>query len=130
MAEQKKKETRPSKPAEGGDGAAASPELAKKGKKIKEDIDKLLDEIDDILEENAEEFVKSYELRPGVREVRRQRRHHRGVPRVREPPGHAQALRLRPEERRQFRALRHVGGRRMLRRRLLLPLTTGPFPVR
>jgi prokaryotic ubiquitin-like protein Pup len=66
MAEQKKKETRPTKPAEGGgDGATASPEIAKKGKKIKEDIDKLLDEIDDILEENAEEFVKSYVQRGG-----------------------------------------------------------------
>ena len=66
MAEQqKKKETRPTKPAEGGDGAAGSPELVKKGKKIKEDIDKLLDEIDDILEENAEEFVKSYVQRGG-----------------------------------------------------------------
>ena len=66
MAEQKKKETRPTKPSEGGgDGAAANPELAKKGKKIKEDIDKLLDEIDDILEENAEEFVKSYVQRGG-----------------------------------------------------------------
>jgi len=49
----------------GGDGASASPEIAKKGKKIKEDIDKLLDEIDDILEENAEEFVKSYVQRGG-----------------------------------------------------------------
>ena len=65
MAEQKKKEVRPTKPGEGGDGAATSPELAKKGKKIKEDIDKLLDEIDDILEENAEEFVKSYVQRGG-----------------------------------------------------------------
>jgi ubiquitin-like protein Pup len=66
MAEQKKKETRPTKPNEGGgDGANASPEIAKKGKKIKEDIDKLLDEIDDILEENAEEFVKSYVQRGG-----------------------------------------------------------------
>src|SRR5437870_13043834 len=66
MAEQqKKKETKPTKPAEGGDGAAGSPELAKKGKKIKEDIDKLLDEIDDTLDENAEEFVKSYVQRGG-----------------------------------------------------------------
>ena len=65
MAEQKKKETRPTKPSENGDGAVGSPELAKKGKKIKEDIDKLLDEIDDILEENAEEFVKSYVQRGG-----------------------------------------------------------------
>jgi ubiquitin-like protein Pup len=66
MAEQKKKETRPTKPSEGGgEGTGANPELAKKGKKIKEDIDKLLDEIDDILEENAEEFVKSYVQRGG-----------------------------------------------------------------
>ena len=67
MAEQKRKDTRPQKPAEGGgDGSAAGgAELAKKGKKIKEDIDKLLDEIDDILEENAEEFVKSYVQRGG-----------------------------------------------------------------
>ena len=65
MAEQKRKDTRPTKPSEGGDGAAGSHEIAKKGKKIKEDIDKLLDEIDDILEENAEEFVKSYVQRGG-----------------------------------------------------------------
>ncbi|MBI2204066.1 MAG: ubiquitin-like protein Pup [Candidatus Rokubacteria bacterium] len=65
MAEQKRKETRPTKPAEGGDAAAGNAEIAKKGKKIKEDIDKLLDEIDDILEENAEEFVKSYVQRGG-----------------------------------------------------------------
>ena len=66
MAEQKRKETRPTKPAEGGgEVGAANPELAKKGKKIKEDIDKLLDEIDDVLEENAEEFVKSYVQRGG-----------------------------------------------------------------
>lgn len=38
---------------------------ADKTKKVKEDIDKLLDEIDDILEENAEEFVKSYVQRGG-----------------------------------------------------------------
>ena len=66
MAEQKKKETRPTKPNEGGDdGGAGSAELSKKGKKIKEDLDNLLDEIDDILEENAEEFVKSYVQRGG-----------------------------------------------------------------
>jgi ubiquitin-like protein Pup len=65
MAEQKKKETRPTKPEGDDDAAGASPELAKKGKKIKEDLDNLLDEIDDILEENAEEFVKSYVQRGG-----------------------------------------------------------------
>jgi len=66
MAEQKKKETRPTKPNEGGDdGGAGSAELSKKGNNIKEDLDNLLDEIDDILEENAEEFVKSYVQRGG-----------------------------------------------------------------
>ena len=66
MAEQKKKETRPTKPAEGDDASAGgSAELTKKGKKLKEDLDNLLDEIDDILEENAEEFVKSYVQRGG-----------------------------------------------------------------
>ncbi len=67
MAEQKRKETRPTKPADGGgDGSTAGGgKIAEKGKKIKEDIDKLLDEIDDILEENAEEFVKSYVQRGG-----------------------------------------------------------------
>jgi len=66
MAEQKKKETRPTKPADGEEEAGAgSPELAKKGKKLKEDLDNLLDEIDEILEENAEEFVKSYVQRGG-----------------------------------------------------------------
>lgn len=65
MSEQKKKETRPAKPPEGGDASVADPKVAKKGKKIKEDIDKLLDEIDDILEENAEDFVKSYVQRGG-----------------------------------------------------------------
>jgi len=65
MSEQKKKETKPAKPAGDGDAAATNPELAKKGKKIKEDLDNLLDEIDGILEENAEEFVNSYVQRGG-----------------------------------------------------------------
>ncbi len=65
MAEQTKKETRPAKPSDSGDTGVANPEVAKKGKKLKEDVDKLLDEIDDILEENAEEFVKSYVQRGG-----------------------------------------------------------------
>ncbi|MFQ5840511.1 MAG: ubiquitin-like protein Pup [Candidatus Methylomirabilales bacterium] len=63
MAEQKRKVERPKGPSEGEGGA--NPEVAKKGKKIKEELDKLLDEIDDILEENAEEFVKSYVQRGG-----------------------------------------------------------------
>jgi ubiquitin-like protein Pup len=66
MAEQKRKDTRPTKPPESEDGAKGGSEaLAKKGKKIKEELDNLLEEIDDILEENAEEFVKSYVQRGG-----------------------------------------------------------------
>ena len=48
--------------AKGGDGAK---KLAKKGEAIKEDVDSLLDEIDEVLEENAEEFVKNYVQRGG-----------------------------------------------------------------
>lgn len=36
-----------------------------KAKKVKEDMDQLLDEIDDILEENSEEFMKSYVQKGG-----------------------------------------------------------------
>ncbi|MEK7519742.1 MAG: ubiquitin-like protein Pup [Patescibacteria group bacterium] len=44
----------------GGSVPAANPEVTAKGKKLKEDVNNLLDEIDDVLEENAEEFVKNY----------------------------------------------------------------------
>ena len=36
------------------------PELADRVEKIGEDVDDLLDEIDSVLEENAEEFVRGY----------------------------------------------------------------------
>lgn len=53
----------------GGEGDAkdgAGPQkLAKKGKELKEDMDALVDEIDEVLEENAEEFVKNYVQRGG-----------------------------------------------------------------
>jgi ubiquitin-like protein Pup len=65
MAEQQKKKVERPKGDGDGEAAASNPEVSKKGKKIKEDLDKLLDEIDDILEENAEEFVKSYVQRGG-----------------------------------------------------------------
>jgi ubiquitin-like protein Pup len=45
--------------------AKANPAVADKGKKLKEDIDKLVDEIDDVLEENAEQFVKNYVQKGG-----------------------------------------------------------------
>ena len=38
---------------------------AKQGEKLKEDLDELLDEIDSVLEANAEEFVRSYVQKGG-----------------------------------------------------------------
>lgn len=43
----------------------APPAAAKQGEKIKADLDDLLDEIDSVLEDNAEEFVKSYVQKGG-----------------------------------------------------------------
>ena len=37
----------------------------RKGKELEEDLDKLLDEIDSVLEENAEEFVRNYVQKGG-----------------------------------------------------------------
>ena len=60
--QQKKKKDAPPAADEGG---AANPEAQVKGKRLKEDMDKLLDEIDSVLEENAEEFIKNYVQKGG-----------------------------------------------------------------
>ena len=39
--------------------------VSKQGQKIKAELDDLLDEIDEVLETNAEEFVKSYVQKGG-----------------------------------------------------------------
>jgi len=65
MTEQQKKERRTGKAVEETDGDGASAKLAKKGKKLAADAEKILDEIDAVLEENAEEFVKNYVQRGG-----------------------------------------------------------------
>ena len=49
----------------GGGGGGGAKKLAKKGKELKEDMEALVDEIDEVLEENAEEFVKNYVQRGG-----------------------------------------------------------------
>lgn len=38
---------------------------ATRGEKLKADLDELLDEIDNVLEENAEEFVRNYVQKGG-----------------------------------------------------------------
>jgi prokaryotic ubiquitin-like protein Pup len=42
-----------------------APAKSETGEKIKEELDDLLDEIDEVLESNAEDFVKSYVQKGG-----------------------------------------------------------------
>ena len=44
---------------------AEQAEATQKGEKLKEEMDDILDEIDSVLEENAEEFIKSYVQKGG-----------------------------------------------------------------
>ncbi len=63
---QQKKAPKKGDGGEGGEKGGEGPKkLAKKGKELKEEMDALVDEIDDVLEENAEEFVKNYVQRGG-----------------------------------------------------------------
>ena len=54
--EQKKRQT-PSQPEE---AVEELPAASKQGDKLKAELDDLLDDIDEVLEENAEDFVRSY----------------------------------------------------------------------
>ena len=47
-------------PSERENETADAPTTSEKGEELKADIDDLLDEIDEVLETNAEDFVKSY----------------------------------------------------------------------
>lgn len=47
------------------DDVQEAPANSKQGEKIKAELDDLLDEIDEVLESNAEEFVKSYVQKGG-----------------------------------------------------------------
>lgn len=62
VQERKSKQTegRPS-----GESSQPSAQVTETGKKLKADMDKLMGEIDDVLQENVEEFVKSYVQRGG-----------------------------------------------------------------
>ncbi len=63
MAEREQK--RRQAPARTEDVAETVPAPTKQGEKLKADIDDLLDEIDEVLEDNAEEFVRSYVQKGG-----------------------------------------------------------------
>jgi ubiquitin-like protein Pup len=60
--EQKRTQKRSGGGSEDDAGQVAS---TPKGEKLKEEMDDILDEIDSVLEENAEEFVKSYVQKGG-----------------------------------------------------------------
>ena len=63
MAErEQKKRQAPQKQEEVVEEAAAP---TKQGEKIKAELDDLLDEIDEVLEENAEDFVRNYVQKGG-----------------------------------------------------------------
>ncbi|KLL11044.1 MULTISPECIES: ubiquitin-like protein Pup [Protofrankia] len=44
---------------------SSASDIKERHEKLSEDVDSLLDEIDDVLEENAEEFVKGYVQKGG-----------------------------------------------------------------
>ena len=60
MAEQEKRNRSFSSESELEEDAEVSSDALKNSERIKGDLDGLLDEIDEVLEANAEDFVKSY----------------------------------------------------------------------
>ncbi|MGE0795878.1 MAG: ubiquitin-like protein Pup [Acidimicrobiia bacterium] len=63
MAEREQK--RKPAPAREEEVVADAPAVSERGEKLKADLDDLLDEIDDVLETNAEDFVRSYVQKGG-----------------------------------------------------------------
>ena len=52
-------------PAKQEEEIVETPAASESGEKLKAELDDLLDEIDDVLETNAEDFVKSYVQKGG-----------------------------------------------------------------
>ncbi|MCY3560121.1 MAG: ubiquitin-like protein Pup [bacterium] len=51
---------KPSRSSAESEAAASQPGAGRSGERLKAELDDLLDEIDEVLETNAEEFVNSY----------------------------------------------------------------------
>lgn len=56
---------RPTNTREADAAVEEAPPTTEKAEKLKADLDDLLDEIDEVLEDNAEEFVRSYVQKGG-----------------------------------------------------------------
>ena len=52
-------------PARTEEEVADAPATSERGEKLKAELDDLLDEIDEVLEDNAEEFVRNYVQKGG-----------------------------------------------------------------
>jgi prokaryotic ubiquitin-like protein Pup len=70
MAEQEQKRKSPAREATTAEAETelateAAPATSERGEKIKAELDDLLDEIDEVLEDNAEEFVRNYVQKGG-----------------------------------------------------------------
>jgi ubiquitin-like protein Pup len=65
MPEQERKQVKKSGGGDQGDADAGQVSATSKAAELKEEMDDILDEIDSVLEENAEEFVKSYVQKGG-----------------------------------------------------------------
>ncbi len=63
--EQRQKPHDTSKTTEPEQDATPNQAVIETGEKLKQDIDSLIEEIDEVLEENAEEFVKNYVQKGG-----------------------------------------------------------------
>jgi prokaryotic ubiquitin-like protein Pup len=66
MAEQEQKKRGTTRTTEADvEVEEAAPATSERGEKIKAELDDLLDEIDEVLEDNAEEFVRNYVQKGG-----------------------------------------------------------------
>ena len=63
--QERKKDSIKDPAAQSAQEVKANPEAIETGNKLQEDIDQLIDEIDEVLEENASEFVKNYVQKGG-----------------------------------------------------------------
>ena len=64
MAERQQKSKQPSERTD-DEAIDAAPPVTERGEELKAELDDLLDEIDEVLETNAEDFVKSYVQKGG-----------------------------------------------------------------